>query len=64
MKDNIIRILAVIFILMYFWAVGFIIWKLGIQLPIEMWNAGNYGWAIIQALLVWSYAITSGGNRK
>lgn len=64
MKDNIIRILAVIFILMYFWAVGFIIWTLGIQLPIEMWNTGNYGLAIVQALLVWSYAITSGGNRK
>lgn len=41
MKDNIIRMLAVIFILMYFWATGFIIWKLAIQLPIEMWNAGN-----------------------
>lgn len=64
MKDNIIRILAVLFILLYFLGIGFIIWKLGIQLPIEMWNAGNYGWAIIQALLVWSYAITSGGNSK
>lgn len=62
MKDNIIRILAVLFILLYFLGTGFIIWKLGIQLPIEMWNAGNYGWAIIQALLVWSYALTSGGK--
>ena len=64
MKEIMIGILSVIFILMYFWATGFIILKLGIQLPIEMWNAGNYGWAIIQALLVWSYALTSGGNRK
>lgn len=64
MKDNIIRMLAVLFILLYFLGIGFIIWNLGIQLPIEMWNAGNYGWAIIQAILVWSYALTSGGNRK
>ena len=64
MKDNIIRILAVIIMLLDFWVTGFIIYNLGIKLPIEMWNAGNYGWAIIQAILVWSYAITSGGKRK
>lgn len=64
MKETIIGILSAICILMYFWGVGLILWKLGIQLPIEMWNAGNHGWAIIQALLVWSYTLTLGGNRK
>lgn len=64
MKDTMIGILSALLILIYFLGTCLIIWKLGIELPIELWKAGNYGWSIIQALLVWSYALTSGGNRK
>lgn len=62
MKDTILGILSALLILIYFLGIGLILWKLGIELPIELWNAGNYGWSIIQALLVWSYALTSGGK--
>lgn len=64
MKDIIIKTLALLFVVMYLWGLGLIVWKLGIQLPIEMWNAGNHTWSIIQALLVWTYVLTAGGNRK
>lgn len=64
MKDNIIRILAVMFTLTCLWATGVTVLTLGIKLPIELWKAGHGGWAIIQAILVWSYSITLGGNRK
>lgn len=49
---------------MYVWGLGLIVWKLGIQSPIEMWNAGNYGLAIVQGFLVWRYVLTLGGNLK
>ncbi|UVX34528.1 MAG: hypothetical protein [Bacteriophage sp.] len=49
---------------MYVWGVGLIVWKLGIQSPIEMWNTGKYGLAIVQGFLVWRYVLTPGGNLK
>lgn len=64
MKDNIIRMIAVIFILACLWVTGVIVLTLGIKLPIELWKAGHGGWAIIQAILVWSYPIILGGNHK
>lgn len=64
MKDIFIRTLSPLLVVVYVWGTGLIVWKLGIQLPIEMWNTGNQGWAVIQALLVWSYILIPGGNRK
>ncbi len=64
MKEIIIKTLTVLFVVMYVWGLGLIVWKLGIQLPIEMWNAGNYGLAIVQGFLVWRYVLTLGGNLK
>lgn len=64
MKETFTIVLSVLLIILYFFGIGLIVWKLGIQLPIEMWNTGNQGWAVIQALLVFSYVLTLGGNRK
>nr|UVY16230.1 MAG: hypothetical protein [Bacteriophage sp.] len=64
MKEIIIKTLKLLFVVMYAWGLGLIVWKLGIQSPIEMWNAGNYGLAIVQGFLVWRYVLTLGGNLK
>lgn len=64
MKEIISKTLTVLFVVMYVWGVGLIVWKLGIQSPIEMWNTGKYGLAIVQGFLVWRYVLTPGGNLK
>lgn len=63
MKEKLTIILSALLVIVYFFGTGLIVWKLGIQLPIEMWSTGNQGWAVIQALLVFSYVLTLGGNR-
>ena len=62
MKDTIIKVLGWLLGLCIIVAVGYIGYFLGSKLPIKLWDNGEWGFAIAQAYIVWSWLL--GGKRN
>lgn len=62
MKDILHLIIGVIFLVFILIGYGYIAIYLGIKLPIKLWSNGQWGFAIAQAVIVWSWLL--GGKRN
>ena len=67
MKDNIIDLLtlalSILLLVISIIAFGYIAIYLGMKLPYQLFQQGDWGFAIAQLVIVWSWLI-SGGKRK
>lgn len=62
MKDILHLIIGVVFLVLVLIGYGYIAIYLGIKLPYQLWTDGERGFAIAQAVIVWSWLL--GGKRK
>ena len=67
MKDNLIDLLtlalSILLLVISIIGFGYIAIYLGMKLPYELFQQGDWGFAIAQLVIVWSWLL-SGGNRK
>ena len=67
MKDNIIDLLtlalSILLLVIITIGYGYIAVYLGMKLPYQLFQQGEWGFAIAQLVIVWSWLL-SGGNRK
>lgn len=62
MKDILTTILSIILSLLIITGFGYIAIYLGMKLPYQLFQQGEWGFAIAQLVIVWSWLL--GGNRK
>lgn len=62
MKDILTTILSIILRLLIIIGFGYIALYLGMKLPYQLFQQGDWGFAIAQLVIVWSWLL--GGNRK
>lgn len=62
MKENIKALLGAGFLILMLIGYGYIAIYLGMKLPYQLWSNGDWGFAIAQAIIVWSWLL--GGKRK
>ncbi|UUW40513.1 hypothetical protein [Enterococcus phage vB_Efm_LG62] len=67
MKDNIIDLLtlaiSILLLVLITIGYGYIAVYLGMKLPYQLFQQGEWGFAIAQMVIVWSWLLL-GGNRK
>lgn len=63
MKDALTTVLSVILSLLIIIGFGYIAIYLGMKLPYQLFQRGEWGFAIAQLVIVWSWLLL-GGNRK
>lgn len=62
MKEALTTILSIILSLLIIIGFGYIAIYLGMKLPYKLFQQGEWGFAIAQMVIVWSWLL--GGNRK
>ena len=62
MKDVLTTSLSIIFRLLIIIGFGYIAIYLGMKLPYQLFQQGDWGFAIAQLVIIWSWLL--GGNRK
>jgi hypothetical protein len=62
MKEVLTTILSIILSLLIIIGFGYIAIYLGMKLPYQLFQQGDWGFAIAQLVIVWSWLL--GGNRK
>ena len=62
MKDILHSIIGLAFLVLVMIGYGYIAIYLGMKLPYQLWTNGDFGFAIAQAVIVWSWLL--GGKRK
>lgn len=62
MKDILRVIIGVVFLVFVLIGCGYIAIYLGMKLPYQLWTNGEWGFAIAQVVIVWSWLL--GGKRK
>lgn len=62
MKEVLTTILSIILSLLIIVGFGYIDIYLGMKLPYQLFQQGEWGFAIAQLVIVWSWLL--GGNRK
>lgn len=62
MKDILTTILSIILSLLIIIGLGYIAIYLGMKLPYQLFQQGDWGFAIAQLVIVWSWLL--GGDRK
>lgn len=62
MKDILHLIIGLAFLVLVMIGYGYIAIYLGMKLPYQLWTNGDFGFAIAQAVIVWSWLL--GGKRK
>lgn len=62
MNDRMTTGLSILLVILISIAYGFIAIYLGMKLPYELFQQGEWGYAIAQLVIVWTWL--SGGNRK
>lgn len=62
MKDVLTTILSIILSLLIIIGFGYIAIYLGMKLPYQLFQQGDWGFAIAQLVIVWNWLL--GGNRK
>lgn len=63
MKDVLATSLSITLSLLIIIGFGYIAIYLGMKLPYQLFQQGEWGFAIAQLVIVWSWLL-SGGNRK
>lgn len=62
MKEVLTTVLSIILSLLIIIGFGYIAIYLGMKLPYQLFQQGEWGFAIAQLIIVWSWLL--GGNRK
>ena len=62
MKETLVTVLTIVLSFMIIMGYGFIAIYLGMKLPYQLFQQGDWGYAIAQLVIVWSWLL--GGNRK
>lgn len=62
MKEVLTTVLSIILTLLIIIGFGYIAIYLGMKLPYQLFQQGEWGFAIAQLVIVWSWLL--GGNRK
>ena len=62
MKETVVTVLNIILALVTIIGFGLIAIYLGMKLPYQLFQHGEWGFAIAQLVIVWSWLL--GGNRK
>lgn len=62
MKDTVNTVLSIFLALLIIIGFGLIAIYLGMKLPYELFQRGEWGYAIAQLVIVWTWLL--GGNRK
>lgn len=62
MKDVLVAVLTSVLALLIIIGYGLIAIYLGMKLPYELFQQGEWGYAIAQLVIIWSWLL--GGNRK
>lgn len=62
MKDKLTAALSMFLVLLIVIGSGLIAIYLGMKLPYELFKQGEWGYAIAQLVIIWSWLL--GGNRK
>lgn len=62
MKEVLTTVLSIILSLLIIIGFGYIAIYLGMKLPYQLFQQGDWGFAIAQLVIVWSWLL--GGNRK
>lgn len=62
MKDILTTILSIILSFLIIIGLGYIAIYLGMKLPYQLFQQGDWGFAIAQLVIVWSWLL--GGNHK
>lgn len=62
MKDVLTTILSIILSLLIIVGFGYIAIYLGMKLPYQLFQQGDWGFAIAQLVIIWSWLL--GGNHK
>lgn len=62
MKEALTTVLSIILSLLIIIGFGYIAIYLGMKLPYQLFQQGDWGFAIAQLIIVWSWLL--GGNRK
>lgn len=62
MKDIVTTVLSIFLALLIIIGFGLIAIYLGMKLPYELFQQGEWGYAIAQLVIIWSWLL--GGNRK
>lgn len=62
MKETLLAILSIILVVVYITGLGYIAIYLGMKLPYQLFQQGDWGFAIAQLVIVWSWLL--GGARK
>lgn len=62
MKEALTTVLSIILSLLIIIGFGYIAIYLGMKLPYQLFQQGDWGFAIAQQVIVWSWLL--GGNRK
>ena len=57
MKDVLQLIIGVVFLVFVMIGYGYIAIYLGMKLPYQLWSDGEWGFAIAQAIIVWSWLL-------
>lgn len=63
MKEVLTTVLSIILSLLIIICFGYIAIYLGMKLPYQLFQQGDWGFAIAQLVIVWSWLLL-GGNRK
>lgn len=63
MKEALTTVLSIMLSLLIITGFGYIAIYLGMKLPYQLFQQGNWGFAIAQLVIVWSWLLL-GGNRK
>ena len=62
MKETLVAVLNIILALVTIIGLGYIAIYLGMKLPYQLFQQGEWGFAIAQLVIVWTWIL--GGNRK
>lgn len=62
MKETLQLLFGLAFLILVVIGYGYIAIYLGMKLPYQLWTDGEWGFAIAQAVIVWSWLL--GGKRK
>lgn len=62
MKETVVTSLSIILSLLILIGFGYIAIYLGMKLPYQLFQQGDWGFAIAQLVIIWSWLL--GGNRK
>lgn len=62
MKETLVAILSIVLVVVYVIGFGYIAIYLGMKLPCQLFQQGDWGFAIAQLVIVWSWLLGGKGR--